>query len=481
MERAALACTQWIVEHFRTSQTICLVCGTGNNGADGLAIARLLSERHYNVEVFVIKYSPKESEEFTANRKKLSQGILYHEIHNISEIQIFFKSDKKKIIIDALFGSGLNRASETLSAEVIKFLNSSKIPIISVDVPSGLFCDELNDSKNSIINAQHTLSFQFPKLSFMFPENADHVGSLTVLDIALHQKYINSASTQYHYLTGDDVSPLLKRRSLSSHKGTFGHALLIAGSYGRMGAAILAGKAALRTGTGLLTLHIPECGYEIIQSTIPEAMATVDSGRYFWFDNIRLEKFNAIAVGPGISTDKQTQNALKLLVQNTGIPLVLDADALNIISENKTWLAFLPANSILTPHPKEFERLTQQASSGMERLKIQREFSIKNKVYVILKGVHTSVSCPDGTIYFNSTGNPGMAKGGSGDALTGIIVSLYAQGYNSKEACLLAVYLHGLAGDIALNELSEEGMLPSDVINKIPAAFNYLKSFTSAH
>jgi ADP-dependent NAD(P)H-hydrate dehydratase / NAD(P)H-hydrate epimerase len=251
--------------------------------------------------------------------------------------------------------------------------------------------------------------------------------------------------------------------------------LIIAGSYGKVGAAVLAGKAALRSGTGLLTLHVPKCAYEIIQSSIPEAMVSVDSDMHSWFDNIRLEKYNSIAAGPGIGNEKQTQKALKLLIQNSPLPLVLDADALNIISENKTWLAFLPANSILTPHPKEFERLTEKASSGEERLKLQREFSLKNKVIVVLKGVHTSISFPDGNIYFNSTGNPGMAKSGSGDALTGVIAALLAQGYSPKEASLLGVYLHGCAGDLALLESSEESMLPSDLIDKLAEAFNFLK------
>ncbi|MDF2436849.1 MAG: carbohydrate kinase, YjeF related protein [Bacteroidota bacterium] len=472
MERAASACAIRFAEIYSTAHPVHVFCGKGNNGGDGLAIARLLSQMNFEVKIYIIQYSENESEDFAFNRKRIPDNIPVLEIDNVSELDAL-TPESNAVVIDAILGTGISRPAEGLLAEVISKLNQFDIPVISIDLPSGMLADEFNARTDQMINASHTFTFQFPKLSFMLPENADCVGNLSVLDISLSKEF--KAETNNFYISGDFAKQLVKRRSRASHKGTFGHALIIAGSYGKMGASILAGRAALRSGLGLLTMHVPACGYEIMQSSIPEAMSNVDSESKYWTDNIRIEKFNAIAVGPGLGTEKQTQNSLKLLIQNSHVPLVLDADALNIISENKTWLAFLPARSVLTPHPKEFERMTEKASSGFERIKLQRAFSIKNKVYVVLKGVHTSVSCPDGTIYFNSTGNPGMAKGGSGDALTGVIVSLLAQGYNSKEASILGVYLHGLAGDLAAIELSEEGIIPSDLISKLPSAFRLLK------
>jgi NAD(P)H-hydrate epimerase len=310
----------------------------------------------------------------------------------------------------------------------------------------------------------------------MFPETTVCVGEFSVLDIGLHQQYIDHTSSPYNFITRNDAAALIKKRSKVAHKGNFGHSLIIAGSYGKIGAAVLAAKACLRSGTGLLTVHVPKCGYEIIQAVVPEAMASADEELNFITEHVLLTAYNSIGIGPGIGTEAQTQNVLKLIIQNTPVPLVIDADAINILAENKTWLSFLPANSILTPHPKEFERIAGKASISEERLKLQRDLSIRYKIYVVLKGAHTSVSCPDGNIYFNSTGNPGMAKGGSGDALTGIITALVAQQYSTQQACILGVYLHGLAGDFAAHEGSQESMIASDLIDHLANAFNFLRS-----
>jgi len=277
-----------------------------------------------------------------------------------------------------------------------------------------------------------------------------------------------------YFTTASDVQLFFKTRPKIAHKGNFGHALLITGSYGKMGAAVLAAKACIHSGTGLLTVHAPKTGYEILQTTVPEAMVSVDSDPHFISDNSKLEKYNAIGIGPGIDTQPQTQNVLKVLIQNTPVPLVIDADAINILAENKTWLSFIPAGSIFTPHPKEFERLAGKTKNSVERLQKQREFSAKYTVYVVLKGAHTAISCPNGDVCFNSTGNPGMATGGSGDVLTGIITSLIAQGYTSQQACILGVYLHGLAGDFAAIEQSEESMTASDIISNLSKGFHYL-------
>ncbi len=478
MERAASACVKWIKGRYDASVEFKLICGLGNNGADGLAIARLLSEDNYKVKVFVLRYSEKESECFKINFQKLNtKKIDVQNIHSFSQDSIDFAGEGRgeAVIIDAILGSGLNKPAEGLIAECINFINQQPLPVIAIDLPSGLYCDKLNDSKDTIVKASFTLTFQFPKLSFMFPETAECIGEFSVLDIGLHQDYINHTQTKNYFITKNDVRTFFKTRSRTAHKGNFGHALIAAGSYGKIGAAVLASKACMHSGAGLLTSHVPKCGYEIMQTSFPEAMVDADSEENFITDNIRLEKYNAIGAGPGIGSEKQTQNVVKLLIQNTVVPLVLDADALNILSENKTWLSFIRAGSVFTPHPKEFERLAGKAENSEERLKMQRDFSIKYSVYVVLKGAHTSVSFPDGDVYFNSTGNPGMATGGSGDVLTGIITSLIAQGYSSDQACVLGVYLHGLAGDFAAYHKSEEAMTASDIIEHLPEAFKFLK------
>jgi len=270
----------------------------------------------------------------------------------------------------------------------------------------------------------------------------------------------------------NDIQQILKPRSKFAHKGNFGHALLISGSYGKIGAAILASKACLRSGAGLLTTHVPQCGYDIIQKTVPEAMCSVDDEKEFIAKLPDISKYNAIAVGPGIGLNEQTQKIIKLLIQNAAIPLILDADALNILSENKTWLAFIPRYSILTPHPKEFERLAGKPTNDYERLQIQKEFSVKYSVYIIYKGAYSTISTPTGKLYFNSTGNPGMATGGSGDVLTGILLGLIASGYSSFDASIIGTYIHGLAGDIAAHEKGETSLMAGDIVDFIPNAFN---------
>ena len=477
MERAAKHCVNWIMEHFDLTTGFKIVCGLGNNGGDGLAIARLLAEKNYTVEVFIINYSDKGSNDFNVNleRLKLISKVNIDEINSSIPFQTAFTPGKNDVIIDSLFGSGLNRAVEGLVAQVIDVVNKSFCKIISIDIPSGLYGDILNDVNDKIISADQTLTFQFPKLSFMFPENSNYIGEFTVLDIGLHPAFINQTQTKNYFTTKEDVKSFLKTRNKAAHKGNFGHAMLIAGSYGKMGAAVLSSKACINSGAGLLTVRIPKCGYEILQTSIPEVMCETDTETNFITEAIRVEKYNAIGIGPGIGTEKETQNVVKMLIQSSSVPLVFDADAINCIAENKTWLSFIPANSIFTPHPKEFERLVGKAKNSIERLEQQREFSIKYNAYVVLKGAHTSISAPNGDIFFNSTGNPGMATAGSGDVLTGIITSLLAQGYNSKQACILGVYLHGLAGDFASHEKTEDSMIASDIINHLSDAYKFLR------
>ncbi|MBI4945471.1 MAG: NAD(P)H-hydrate dehydratase [Bacteroidetes bacterium] len=487
MERAAKACVDWIASSSSllpkekgTKPTAKIFCGLGNNGGDGLAIARLLAAKKFKVEVYIIRYSQKCSEDFLINEKRLkkAKGVKVHNILSAVQLSTFLSSRQagnfqlSTICIDALFGSGLNKSIEGLAAEAVNYINKSGCRIISIDIPSGLFSDKTSHGKDAVIvRANHTLTFQSPKLAFMFPENGSYVGDFSVLNIGLDEEFISSLPSKNYFVTEEHARFIRKPRNKFSHKGTFGHALIVAGSYGKMGACVLSSKACLSAGAGLVTVHIPKCGYDILQTANPEVMVETDSSETIVSDNIKLDKYNVISIGPGIGTEKETQNALKVLIQNSSDPMVIDADALNILAENKTWISFLPKNSILTPHLGEFKRLVGDADSDFEKWQRQKEFSLKHGVYVVLKGVHTCITCPDGEVYFNSTGNQGMATAGSGDVLTGILTGLLAQRYDSKQAAILGVYLHGLAGDFATNNLSEESLMASNIIEFLGQAF----------
>jgi NAD(P)H-hydrate epimerase len=382
------------------------------------------------------------------------------------------------IIIDAIFGSGLGRPVTGLTRDVINEINRSDALKVSVDVPSGLFCENNAGNDNeSIIKADFTLTFQFPKLSFLFPENMKYVGIWKVLPIGLHESAITNTHTPFRLLSGEDILPLLKTRNKFDHKGVFGHGLLISGSYGKIGAAVLGARAALRTGIGLITVHLPSCGNDIMQSSVTEAMVQPDENEKVVSSIPGTDGYSSVGAGPGIGTGSETQAALKTLLHVCRRPMVLDADALNILSMNKEWLELLHPGTILTPHPKEFERLAGKATDSYDRLQKQREFSGRYKCIVILKGAHSSVSFPDGSVYFNNTGNPGMATAGSGDVLTGMVLSLLSQGYSSENAAMIGVYLHGLAGDIAAGESSFESLTASDIINCIGQAFNRIRGY----
>lgn len=471
MERAATACTNWIIENFGVENKFKIFVGPGNNGGDGLAIARMLAEKKYLVQVFIIKITDKFSNDFSVNYKRLlKQGK--SKIFTIDENDDLPIINKDDIVIDGLFGSGLSRSLSGFPAKVVNYLNKCDAAIIAIDIPSGLFGED--NSKNNyahIIKAAYTLTFQFPNLSFFFPENEHYVGKWEVLPIGLHKEFIEKLATDYFIVTKDYVHSKLIKRKKFAHKGNFGHALLLSGSYGKMGAAVLASKACLRTGVGLITAHIPKKGYHIIQTAVPEAMISIDKSDTIYSDIPEIENYNAIGIGPGIGLDNITQSALKSLIEKAEVPIVFDADAINIFAENKDWLDKIPANSIFTPHPKEFERLAGKSSDNYSRNLMQIKFAKKYNVYVVLKGAYTAIACPDGKCYFNSTGNPGMATAGSGDVLTGIILSFLAQKYSSKDAAILGVYFHGLAGDIAAEKIGEQALIAGDIIQFMGAAF----------
>jgi len=471
MERAATQLFKWITKHVDKTHPFSIFAGPGNNGGDGLALGRMLAEADYKVEAYIIRYTDKTSEDFQVNFERAVQ-LQSISVYDIRKIEDFPEIEDESVVIDAIFGSGLTRPINGFIAEIIEKINNSPAVKVAIDTPSGIFSDNSSvHNKGAIVRADYTLSFQFPKLAFMMPENDPFVGEWHVLDIGLHHEYINSVTTNNFFSVKEDVVPIIKKRRKFSHKGTFGHALLIAGSYGKMGAALLAAEACLRSGVGLLHVHIPKVGYQIMQTALPEAMISLDRYDNYFSEVPDLGLYNAVGIGPGLGTEHQSQMALKLLIQEFTAPMVFDADALNILSENPTWLAFLPAGSILTPHPKEFERLVGKWDNDFEKLEKQRDFAKRHNLYVVLKGAHTSISTPDGKCYFNSTGNPGMATAGSGDVLTGIITGLLAQGYTPGQAAVLGVYLHGLAGDIAAKKFGQEAMIAGDMVKLLGKAW----------
>jgi hydroxyethylthiazole kinase-like uncharacterized protein yjeF len=473
MERAALKCTHWIAKHYNPKDDFKIFCGLGNNGGDGLAVARQLIEQDFKVEVYIINYSDKCSDDFLINKNRFEK-LFPKCIHEVESINQFPKIKSSDIVIDALFGIGLSEPLKGLVEACVENINISLAKVIAIDVPSGLFIDKHSDSASPIIKAHDTLTFQYPKLAFLFSENAIYVGNGHILDIGLSVSDDIQNKCKSFYLTENFIKELIQPRKKYSHKGTFGHSLLLVGSYGKMGAAILASHSLLRSGAGLLTVCAPHCGYEIMQTAVPEAMVLVKGNEYIQLTELDINAYSAIGIGPGIGTEDDTQQSVKLILEQSKKPLVIDADALNTLSLNKEWLNLIPENSILTPHPKEFERLTKPVINDFERHHLQLEFSQQNNVFVVLKGAHTSITTPDGKSYFNSTGNSGLAKGGSGDVLTGLITGLLAQGYTPFEASVLGVYVHGLAGDITKQEKGELAMIPSDVINNLSHAFMYL-------
>ena len=513
MERAASALYEWFVKRCKTKEvSVKIFCGIGNNGGDGLALARMLYSTNIMPQVFVVRYSDKMSADCEMNFERLKEEteVPMYDIFSEDDFPQIYDND---IVIDAIFGSGLNRPIKGFTAELIDYLNKTNAIKIAIDVPSGLILetqklrnsetqksqqttdnrqqttlpelvegkcqrfDKLSDRQvqSPILKADYTLTFQFPKLAFMFPEYDAFVGKWEVLDIKLHKDFIDNVETMNFYATDDVVRPILRKRAKFSHKGTYGHALLVAGSSGKTGAALLSAEACMRTGVGLLTVHLPKDALLPMQTYLPEAMTSIDESNTHCSE-IKDVIYTAVGVGPGLGKHEETVTLLKKIIQESTQPLVLDADALNIIADNPTWLSFLPDNTILTPHPKEFERLFGRTNNSYERLELQRKMSVVHNIIIVQKGAHTAITFPNGICFFNSTGNPGMATAGSGDVLTGMILSLLAQRYSPAEAALLAVYMHGKAGDIAAENIGMESMIARDIIRFINKSYEYLKS-----
>jgi hydroxyethylthiazole kinase-like uncharacterized protein yjeF len=466
MERACKAFVNWFVQHVDTSNKVGIVCGTGNNGGDGLGIARLLADWGYPVKIWIVRGLVTESPDFKINLERIQNKLSVYEIISSADQGLFEGQD---VLVDAIFGSGLSRPVEGIYAQAIRCMNEADALRIGLDVPSGLSADQ--PSSGDVVKAHCTISFQVPKLAFFLPQSYAFTGEWIIVDIGLNKSFLTQTQTTYYQLTRKDVCKIIKQRSKFDHKGTYGHALVIAGSYGKMGAALLSSRAVLRAGAGLLTVHIPKCGYSILQTGLPEAMVNVDKDEYLFTDINDVTKYTAIGIGPGLGQAPQTIQALSTVLKDFKKPLVVDADALNMVALNPTLRSLIPENSILTPHPKEFERLVGKWANDFERLSLQRALSAQLKSVIILKGAFTSIALPNGELFFNSTGNPGMATGGSGDVLTGILTGLLAQGYSPKEAAFLGVYLHGLSGDLAAQEKGMNSLMASDLVEFLPHAF----------
>jgi NAD(P)H-hydrate epimerase len=498
MDRAAAAFSDWFTGIYTDQQRpVVILAGTGNNGGDGVAVARLLHWQMYDVQLLVCDFNGKRSPEFEAQLAMLPAGLVPRFLNNPDDLHILDDFNdlndpnppnppNAPVFIDALFGSGLSRPLTGPWAQVADRLNDprGRHEVASIDIPSGMFADSHTEG-DAVVIADYTFSFETPKLAFFFPENEPLLGDWSYGSIGLHPEF--DGETPFFYMTIAEAARMVKRREKFSHKGSYGHSLLVAGSFGTTGAAILAARACLRSGTGLLSVHAPRCACIPLQTAVPEAMYSADRKARFWAKAPALERYSAVGVGCGIGQESETAAALEHLLQLAQEEhlartwsewgLVLDADALNLLAQNPGWWKNIPPETILTPHPKEFERLFGKSANDFSRNELQRQKAQEHQVYIVLKGAHTAIACPDGSCWFNSTGNPGMATGGSGDVLTGILTGLLAQGYSPGDAALLGVFLHGLAGDLAAKNLGYQAMIAGDLTEFLGAAWQEIENY----
>lgn len=477
MERAAEALVETITGRWEEKDTpFVLFAGPGNNGGDALAVARLLSQRGYEkVKAYLFNPLDKLSDDCRTNMERLME---------CTEVDFYIVSKQftppaltaDHVVVDGLFGSGLNKPLTGGFATVVRYINSSSATVVSIDMPSGLMGEDntFND-KSTIIRADLTLSLQLPKLAFFFAENAEYVGEWELIDIGLSEEGMDEIVTPWQTQEYEDMSGLMKPRNRFAHKGTFGKALLIAGSQGMAGASILAARACLRSGVGLLKIHLPFCNNQIVQSTVPEAITLIDFGETCFSEWEESEGMQAVAVGPGLGKSKKTEEALMDQIEHTTCPMVLDADALNLLAAHRSRIGQLPKNSILTPHPGELDRLVGECQNGYERWMKAVELARTAKVHIVLKGAYSAIIAPDGRCWFNTTGNSGMATAGSGDVLTGILLALLAQGYDTLTAARLGVFVHGLAGDLAAKRVGEIGMTAGSLVEYLPLAWKAMQ------
>ncbi|WP_103068321.1 NAD(P)H-hydrate dehydratase [Aquimarina sediminis] len=469
MEHAATQIFNLIHNRLQGSPiSIHVFCGLGNNGGDGLVISRLLVEHGYNVKTYIVNFSDNRSKDFLVNYDRLKEIAKDWPIQLKCE-EDFPELQREDMVIDAIFGIGLNRPLVPWVVSLIKHLNKSRCFTLSVDIPSGLYSDKAPDDKEGVMFADVTVTFQLPKLVFFLPETGMYTRDLEVIDIGLNRNFLMQSPGVGILISKNEVLPLYRPRHKFTHKGTYGHSIIIGGSYGKMGSIVLATKAALRTGAGLVTAYIPECGYEVVQTSVPEAMVIADSDDEL--EEITLDfKPAAIGIGMGMGTNEKTVRAFGDFIKENKAPLVIDADGINILAKAPELLKDLPEKTILTPHPKELERLLGEWKDDFDKIEKVKAFSKQYNCIIIVKGAN-SITVFDNQLYVNNNGNPGMATAGSGDVLTGMITALLSQDYDPLHAAVFGVYLHGSSGDIATQKTGFEGLIASDIISQIGTSF----------
>lgn len=475
MERASRALVKEISVRWDKQTPMTVFAGPGNNGGDALAVSRLLAEKGYQLAVYLFNTKESLSAECTINKERLA-GIPNIDFYEVTSQFTPPVLTVDHVVIDGLFGSGLNKALGGGFAAVVKYINASSATVVAIDIPSGLMGeDNTYNVPSNIIRADLTLSLQLPKLAFLFAENEPYVGEWKLLDIGLSEEAIDEMPTDYYLMGNEDMTYLLKPRTRFAHKGNFGRAMLVAGSQGMAGASVLAAKACLRSGVGLLTVHVPFCNNTIVQTSVPEAMTEMDISDVCFAAATDTDDYQAVGIGPGLGKAVETEAALLEQIEICHAPMVVDADALNLLGEKRSYIGRLPKGSILTPHPKELERLVGKCQNSYEQLMKARELAKTANVHIILKGAYSAIITPEGKCWFNTTGNPGMATGGSGDVLTGVVLALLAQGYETEMAARLATYVHGLAGDIACKKQGAIGMTAGDIVSSLPLAWRMLE------
>ncbi|MDY6318102.1 MAG: NAD(P)H-hydrate dehydratase [Prevotella sp.] len=473
MERAAKAITETVMRRWSNETPIVVFAGPGNNGGDALAVSRMLATQGYDVKVYLFNISGRLSDDCAANRQRV---IDCKRIKGFMEVTTKFDPPTLQagdLVIDGLFGSGINKPLAGGFAALVRYINQCPARVVSIDMPSGLMTEDNSfNVRSNIIKADLTLTLHGKKLSMFLADCQEFLGEIQVLDIRLSDEYVKKTDALYTLLEESDIRPRILHRDDFAHKGSMGNALLVAGSYGMSGAAVLAARACLRAGAGKVTVHTPRKNYGIMQVSVPEAVLQMDHEETYFSEAVDSDNFDALGIGPGLGQLENTAIAFIAQLKRTQCPIVADADALNILANHRAWIPQLPKDIILTPHPKEFDRLSSVASNGSyERLQRAKDMAQNLHAYIILKGHYSALCLPDGHVVLNPTGNSGMATAGSGDVLTGIITGLLARGYQRRDACEVGMYLHGLAGDLAAKDLGKESLVASDIIKYLPKAF----------
>lgn len=471
MEKSGIVCADWLLKNIESSKNFVIFCGNGNNGGDGLVIARLLFNAHRKVKVYINK-DRKLSKDTEANFQRLPSALSVFDYQEFTSESVSMHD----VIVDAIFGIGLNKKLNGSWANIVNIVNGLRNKRIAIDIPSGISPDTISED-GIIFNANDTLSFQLYKKSFFHPETGVFCGKIHILNTDLSQDYIYNVESNLQVISLALIKSIYKEKKTFSHKGDYGKAIIVGGSYGKSGAVVLAAKSALRSGAGLTQVIAPEVLYQSLLASLPEAMFAVSGNKNINFiDYIQGATYG---IGPGLGEDESAFKALEDFLKIVNLPIVLDADALNILSERKSMISWIPANTIITPHPKEFERLFGKTDNSFQRLELAIEKARSYQIYIVLKDHHTQVITPKGAVYYNNTGNSGLAKGGSGDVLTGLITSLLAQHYTPEDAAILGVWLHGKSADFALEKQSKESLLASDVIDNFAKTFKFLEKLSA--